>query len=147
MAALRAAPLFGELNDEQLRLIAFGARKRGFEAGEVLFREGRSADGGVVLVRGYVELTSEAGERVEVDPGGLIAELALVARRPHAHTATATTEGVMMTIERALFRRMVEEYPDIAGHLRRRIAARLDGLLHRIEPFPDRLRNAAGDVG
>ena len=146
MAALRAAPLFGDLTDEQLRLIAFGARKRAFAQDEVLFREGRAADGGVVLVRGYLELTAEDGSRIAVEPGGLVSELALISRKPHAHTATATTEGVVMTVERSLFRRMVEEYPDIADKVRERIGLKLHALLASVEDIPERLERAAGGV-
>ncbi len=45
IAALSRAPLFGQLEMDAMRLIAFAAESRNLKAGEVLFRKGERADG------------------------------------------------------------------------------------------------------
>ena len=136
---LAATPLFGELTDEQRKLVAFGARRRELRDGDVLHRAGRAAEGATVLLRGTLELTDEDGQRAVVGPSTLLDELALVSRRPHAWTATAIGGAVVLPVDRTLFRRLLEEYPDIAARVRNRIAQRLAKLADEMEPIVERL--------
>ena len=44
IALLSRVPLFAEIDDDKLRLIAFGAERRRLSRGQQLFREGAPAD-------------------------------------------------------------------------------------------------------
>jgi CRP-like cAMP-binding protein len=120
MDLLRQVPLLSEFPDEQLRLLAFSAENVNYRDGEVLFISGERADGGLVIATGSVSLEGEGGSDEVLDtfgPGSLIGETALLVetRRPARAVANGATE--VIRIRRALFKRMLQEFPDIARRL------------------------------
>lgn len=127
---------------DQLRLLAFGAERLSLAAGADLYREGAPADCAFVVIEGAVELFTVAdGERVPMGrarPGSFMGELALVAdtRRPtHAAAATACR---LLRIARKDFRRVLEEYPDLAVALHKRVTEDFQTLVDRIERLAPR---------
>ncbi|WP_349358595.1 cyclic nucleotide-binding domain-containing protein [Stappia sp.] len=118
MDLLRQVPLLAEFPDEQLRLLAFSAENVSYRDGEVLFSEGERADGGLVVATGKVAM--EGADDAVLDtfgPGSLLGETALLVetRRPARAVAQGPTE--VIRIRRALFKRMLQEFPDIAERL------------------------------
>ncbi|MBA5778607.1 cyclic nucleotide-binding domain-containing protein [Stappia sp. F7233] len=120
MNLLRQVPLLSDFPDDQLRLLAFSAENQTFRDGEVLFTEGERADGGFVVASGEVAM-ERGGETREAmgtfGPGTLIGETALLVetRRPARAVAVGQTE--VIRIRRALFKRMLQEFPEIASAL------------------------------
>lgn len=130
---LSQVPLFREMQDDQLRLIAFGTERRQVAPGQQLFRERSPAESAFVVVRGRFELltTGRNGEaRVEaaVGPGALLSELALVTMVERKFTAVATEESEAMRINRSLFNRLLEEYPEIGRVIEARIRDNITAL-------------------
>lgn len=129
-------PLFTGLSEDKLRLMAFGAERRRIVEGQTLFREGASADCGFVVASGSFRLSSTARdgsvrhEGVAV-VGTLLSELAMISVIERKFTATAVEDSEVIRINRPLFRRMLEEYPDVAvmvqGRIRANLAAMIDG--------------------
>ncbi|WP_208976912.1 cyclic nucleotide-binding domain-containing protein [Stappia sp. ES.058] len=122
MDLLRQVPLLSEFPEEQLRLLAFSAENVNYRDGEVLFIAGERADGGLVVATGAISLEGEgeggSGEVLDTfGPGSLIGETALLVetRRPARAVASGATE--VIRIRRALFKRMLQEFPDIARRL------------------------------
>ncbi len=120
MELLRQVPLLAEFPDEQMRLLAFSAENVSYRDGEVLFIAGERADAGLVVASGEVLLEGADEERKELGtfgPGSLIGETALLVetRRPARAVAVGPTE--VIRIRRALFKRMLQEFPDIATRL------------------------------
>ncbi|WP_417767913.1 cyclic nucleotide-binding domain-containing protein [Stappia sp.] len=120
MDLLRQVPLLSEFPDEQMRLLAFSAENVSYRDGEVLFISGERADAGLVIASGSVALESDGEEREDLGtygPGSLIGETALLVetRRPARAVAVGPTE--VIRIRRALFKRMLQEFPDIAQRL------------------------------
>jgi CRP-like cAMP-binding protein len=118
--------IFEGLTDEHLRLLAFGAERRRLEKGHVLFRQGAAADSAFVVTTGHLRLTMHApagGERVigDAGPGSILTEIAMIADAERHFTATATEESEVIRISRMLFRRMLEEYPEVAVAIDRRL--------------------------
>lgn len=130
---LSGVALFGDIGEDKLRLIAFGAERRKLQAGQTLFRENTPADCAYVVAEGRLELsrinrqghseTLGAAER-----GTLLSELAMISAVDRKMTAIALDHAEVIRINRPLFRRMLEEYPEIAGVVRERIAANLADL-------------------
>src|SRR4051794_2666651 len=111
--------LFHGMGDEQLRLIAFGADRRHIAAGQTLFRERSPAECAYVVASGRFELsTLDAGGAASieavVEAGTLLSELALVTLVERKYTAVALEDATVIRITRALFHRLIEEYPDAA---------------------------------
>ena len=134
---LSGVELFSELNAEQLRLLAFGAEVARFRAGREIYREGITADCAYVVVAGTVVLYRDhEGEAVVVSrvrPGAILGELALIAPTTRLTYAAAETDVELIRLNRALFRRILEEYPEAAFRLHQRISENLHAFLQDIE--------------
>lgn len=142
---LAKVPLFTGLSSDQLRLIAFGAEHRPVGAGQALFRERSPAECAYVVARGTFELSSLArGGKPRVEgvagPGVMLSELALVSMVERKFTAIALEDADVIRITRALFHRLLEEYPEMAavveGRIRAAIASLIDGaaaMAHRFD--------------
>lgn len=130
IAALRRVALFADLDDDQLRLLAFSGEGRQVAAGEVLFEAGAPADGGFVVASGRFELSDASGSRVPVEagPGAVLTVESLLVEGPYAFRALAAEPADVFAIRRAAFRRMLSEYPAIAGKMHARLAAQLSAL-------------------
>ncbi len=133
IAILSQVPVFAGMSEEQIRLLAFGAEKRRLAKGQVLFHEGRPADCAFVVLQGQIELKSgnEKSGRI-VEPGALLSELAMVSNVDRKFTATAVEECEVIRITRALFLRLLEEFPEAAGIVEARIRDNLSALLGSI---------------
>jgi cAMP-binding proteins - catabolite gene activator and regulatory subunit of cAMP-dependent protein kinases len=140
---LAGVRLFQGFTGEQVRLLAFGAERLVLPAGRRLFRQDDAADCAYVVVRGLVRLFYEdRGERVpvaDVGPGTLVGELALIADTKRLTGAEAHEESELLKIDRRIFRRILEEYPEIAVTLHRRISADIRDLVSRLEAAAARL--------
>ncbi|KQT87455.1 Crp/Fnr family transcriptional regulator [Aurantimonas sp. Leaf443] len=139
---LRQVPLFEDLETDQLRLLAFGADHRQLRAGEVLFREAARADAGFVIVSGTVVMVQGEGARERVvgrfGPGTLLGEIALVTETRRPATARTESDCALIRIPRPVFRRMLEEFPAIAGALHERFARQLADMTRRIAAMESR---------
>ena len=133
-----AVPILRELEPEALRLIAFSAETRILQAGDRLFGEGEPSEGGFVVVSGSLALTSaNAGKasRAIAGPASLLGEMALIADVAYPLTATAQETVTVLKISRALFHRVLGEFPEAAVRVQRLIAGRLAEFAGELERF------------
>ncbi len=138
---LKSVPFFAGIPAEPLKLIAFSAESREIADGQFLFSTGDAAEGGLVVIEGRVDLVDEKKSPPKVldrlGPGALIGELALIVETHRPATALAVGRAKVLVVRRSLFRRMLEEYPEIAVTLRDRIAERLTALSPEIGRIRD----------
>lgn len=123
---LSQLPLFHGMGEEPLRLIAFGADRRHVSPGQTLFREKSPAECAYVVANGSFELTTvdasgQSNVEATVQAGTMLSELALVTLVERKYTAVALEESDVMRITRALFHRLIEEYPDAGLLIQNRI--------------------------
>ena len=134
---LERVRLLEGFTSEQLRLLAFGAETMRLKAGRELFQEGAPADCAFVVASGTVELYRDiAGRRVIIGtagPASLLGELALITGTNRLTGAVAATDVEVIRLNRSLFRRILEEYPDVAATLHARIASEMHALISRLE--------------
>lgn len=126
---LRRIPLFEDFETEALRLLAFSAETKLLRAGDALFRRGEPSDGGFILTSGSIALEKRDDGRPAdkiVRPFALLGETALITATTRPITAIAREPATILKVTRALFHRILEEYPGTAARVRRRLAARLD---------------------
>ncbi|MDH7784087.1 CRP-like cAMP-binding protein [Ochrobactrum sp. 19YEA23] len=137
--------LFESFTPEQLRLLAFGAERLVLRAGRELFREGQSADCAYIVVSGNITLFHDADEgRISiraVGPGAMLGEMALIAQTSRLTGAVAEAETEVIRISRSIFRRILEEYPEVAASLHGHISRNLLDLISEIEKVAPRLGN------
>jgi len=134
---LAGVTIFEDFTQDQLRLLAFGTERLRLAAGKELYREGARADCAFVVVSGSISLfrENEAGRTVlsRVGPGAIMGELALIADTRRLTGAVAATEVEVMRLNRSLFRRILEEYPEVAAALHKRLSAGIASLVASIE--------------
>jgi len=143
IALLSMVSLFQDIGEDKLRLIAFGAERRKLQPGQVLFREGTPADCAFVVADGRFELSRKTRDgHTEVlgmaERGTLLGELAMVTAVNRSMTAIAPDNAEVIRINRPLFRRMLEEYPDYAAGLHAKLKDRLAELTGNILAMEDR---------
>lgn len=137
--------LFAGFTPDQLRLLAFGAEARTLGAGTRIYRQGTYSDGGYVIVHGSVDLVSGPNDSIisSHGPASLIGEMALIAETNHAATAIATAHTEVLKIPRPLFRRMLEEFPEVAMILHERIAESVSRLMQQLDVVSAKLDHAS----
>jgi CRP-like cAMP-binding protein len=138
IALLSLVPLFADIDDDKLRLIAFGAERRRLNRGQQLFREGAPADCAFAIASGTVTLTRNLvdGSVEVVDTvgrGTLLSELAMISFVERKFTATAEEDSEVIRINRPLFRRMLEEYPEVAVVVEARIKNNLQTMISAMQ--------------
>lgn len=138
IALLSLVPLFADIDDDKLRLIAFGAERRRLNRGQQLFREGAPADCAFAIASGSFSLTrAQVDGSVEVvdtvGRGTLLSELAMISFVERKFTATAEEDSEVIRINRPLFRRMLEEYPEVAVVVEARIKDNLQTMIRAMQ--------------
>jgi CRP-like cAMP-binding protein len=124
IAILAAAPVFGFLDRDALRLLTFAAERRDLADGDLLFARGDPADGGFVVLSGTIRLAPRGGESEPVRAGrsALIGQLALFVRGTRPTEARAEGPAEVMRITPTLMRRVLEEFPEAAQALHATLA-------------------------
>jgi CRP-like cAMP-binding protein len=88
--------------------------------GEVLFSTGEEADSGFVIQEGSFSLSTGAvgAAPLVIGPGALVGELALMTETKRPATMTALEPSTVLRIQRSLFLKMLDGFPDAAAKLR-----------------------------
>lgn len=130
---LSRVPLFEGLSKAQLSRIAALAEDTSYNAGRVIVKRddpGKAfyviVDGSAKVVKG--KITTARAEAV-LGPGDFFGELALLDGEPRAASVVAASALETIRIERASFRRMLREEPDIAIKLLEGMARRTRRIL------------------
>jgi CRP/FNR family cyclic AMP-dependent transcriptional regulator len=120
---------------ERSRLLGrFGRR---FVAGDTLFQEGSPAHEAFLLEDGRVRLFKRVGMAdhglAVIKAGDLFGEGALFDGAAYGSTAVAVTEGVVLALDRATLRSIVERHPKLASGIVEQLARRLRDAEDQIE--------------
>ncbi|PZO80089.1 MAG: cyclic nucleotide-binding protein [Mesorhizobium amorphae] len=137
---LSGVTLFEGFTPDQLRLLAFGAERLRLDAGHVLFRAGDSADCAYAVASGRVALFSEGQRKAsgEAREGAMLGEFALIADTTRPVSAVTATPCALLRLEQRDFRRILDEYPELAERLQKRVADDLQAMIARIERLAPR---------
>jgi CRP-like cAMP-binding protein len=125
---LQDVPLFAGLADDELRELQQVVRRREFQPGDVLCRQGEEADGLFVVAGGSVGVYGRlpAGREIQLallGSGEVIGELALVDGASHAATVRALEPTSAFFLGRVDFLALASRMDPAAFTLKRRLAA------------------------
>ncbi len=115
---LGSADFFSICNLEQRRMLAFASEWIKLKEGDVLFRAGQISPGAYVLISGellstHMELPN--AKPVLIDkPGTVIAELALIVKRPRRADVVCKSDVQLLMVPRSAFSKIMQQFPDIA---------------------------------
>lgn len=124
---LRGIPLFNNLSDKDLRLIADRLRKESYAKGVVVFREGDVGDTMYVVESGQVVVVSqETNETIAVlGPGSFVGEISLLLAQPRTASLEVTIDAQLWALSKADFEDLISTRPAIALEMMRELSKRL----------------------
>jgi CRP-like cAMP-binding protein len=128
--SLRSVPLFRDLDDESLALIAGAARRVKFPKASVVFQEGDPGDYLLIIQKGQVKvvLFGDDGEEAIVnllEPPALLGEIALLDAAPRSATVIAVTTTEFLQIGRGPFLALIRKHPALALEIMAKLARSL----------------------
>ncbi len=146
VSLLAATPLFEGVDPVRLEVLAFTGSHMAFDAGETLVEEGAEADGAFLMLSGEaIMLATDAdgrGNAARLDRGGLVGEQALTQPVCWSATIRAAQPVEILKLERDVFLRLVDEFPEIAAGCLRSAAAQVNALSDDLRDLDRRLTAA-----
>ena len=117
LEALRRVPLFAGLDDEGLHCVAEAVNEVDVPAGQLLVQPGAAGSGMFFIAEGTAVVETKRDE-IELGPGQFFGELALISEdATRTARVQAKTELRCLALDRASFRTLVAEHPDVAASL------------------------------
>ena len=115
---LRAIPLFAELDEATLNVIARQLVTERYDADQVIFTEGAPGDKFYIIVRGKVSVTTVKPDRqvVQLDvwqDGDYFGEIALLEGVPRTATVRTLLPSLFLTLRREQFLKLLDEIPSM----------------------------------
>jgi len=118
VAALRRSAVFGGLDEEFLNRLAASMSEVTFAAGRVLIEARAPGSGMFVIDEGTVTVHPRDSGPVELGPGEVVGELALLtADGTRTARVQAATDVRCLTLDRATLQQALEEEPKLATAL------------------------------
>lgn len=136
--SLRRVPLFADLTEPELDLLAERALPRKYQPGEMVFSEGDSCEGLYVLETGNVKIfnTSASGREQVLHierAGNSLAELPVFDGGDYPASAAAVDYCTLLFISKKDFRAFCLERPEVSLKVLKVVSARLRTLVAMIE--------------
>ena len=115
--ALRRVPIFAELGDDNLQCVADAVNEVEVPAGQLLVQPGTAGSGMFFIAEGTAVVETKRDE-VELGPGQFFGELALMSDdATRTARVQAKTDLRCLALDRASFRTLVAEHPEVAASL------------------------------
>jgi len=115
--ALRRVPLFAGLGDDELRSVAAAVNEVEVPADQLLVQPGAPGTGMFFIAEGTAVVETKRDD-IELGPGQFFGELALMSEdATRTARVRAKTKLRCLALDRASFRTLVAENPDVAAAL------------------------------
>lgn len=130
MEALRSVPLFSELSDSVLAMVATTVLFRKAPAGARIIEEGERGDHLYLLLSGHAQVvkSSESGDELELARLGVhdyFGEMSLIDDEPRSASVVITEDSELMSIDRAAFEDLLDAEPMVTRQVLRGLSKRL----------------------
>ncbi|MBI1876802.1 MAG: patatin-like phospholipase family protein [Chloroflexi bacterium] len=124
---LRGVPLFNNLTDSDLRLIASHLRRESYPKGSIVFREGDFGDTMYVVESGQVMVVSQTtGETIAMlGPGNFVGEISLLLAQPRTASLEVTIDAQLWALNKSDFENLISTRPAMALEMMRELSKRL----------------------
>lgn len=123
----RSIPIFSECDPVHLQLLAFSAVRANFETGDLVVKQGLKGNAAYLILSGRVDILSEDSGRIgSAGPGAMLGEVAMIGGSPYAISARATETLQTARIDRDLFMRLAQEYPEFGAAVFSALSRKLD---------------------
>ena len=138
---LHRIPLFSELSDADIQLVARYTRDRHVARGEVLFQRGDQPHGFYFVVSGQVKLAFSSAQGTEkvveiIGPMQSFGEAVMFMNHPYPVFAEALTDTVLVHVGQQVVTDLIDQDSTFAHKLLAGMAIRLHGLIQEWKPIP-----------
>jgi CRP/FNR family transcriptional regulator, cyclic AMP receptor protein len=143
---LRQSKLSGELDDEQVKVLAEHVTLRDLADDEILCDEGKSDDRVHAIVSGAIAVAKRQAEGGMINlnvltKGDLVGELAFMDGKPHYAALKAMGPTRVLSLAREDLERMLDTHPRIVYRVMRSIFRVVHTILHRMGAQQSELTN------
>ena len=130
LVILRRVPVFASCTEDQLHLIADRTRLVEYKKGELVYREGDSADAFYIISSGRVRVftrTAQGEERTltVLHNGDSFGEISLLIGETHSATIQALNDALILQLQKKDFEEVINRIPSLVLYLSRSLSRRL----------------------
>jgi len=148
LEVLRRSPVFAGVPLEVVKLLALFSKRRVYENGELVIRQGDTADRAFLVLRGEVEVFEQyKGRQFSLQilgRMGFFGELALLAEFEWFFNVQALNEVELISIDRDSFQKVITKFPDIQYAVTERIVQlRIKRLKNQMRYLLDNIKDEA----
>ena len=127
---LSRIPMFEGLSEDDRRVLATSLKERRFSAGQMIINIGEAGTSMFIVADGHVNihLPGEASRRIslkDISAGEYFGEIALFDDKPRSASALATTESLLLELDRETLSKYLVLRPQSAMTLLKTLATRL----------------------
>jgi CRP-like cAMP-binding protein len=122
---LQKVDLLSAARTEDLGLLASITEEVLYPEGTTIFEEGQPADGLYVIVRGQVTLMKDGAEIVDLEEGEALGAWDLFEAEPRVSSARATTECLLLRVDRDDFYDLLLDYPEMGQSILKALVRRV----------------------
>lgn len=137
---LKKFNFFSKMTTEQLQLLVFGAERKSFKSGNMIFKEGEPSQSAYVILSGTVNLYRQ-NNLVQpihiINNSALLDELALITEVNHHFTAIVQSDSKVLEVSRVVFLRLIAEFPEITQYIYDYVCERVLELANKVDHLPD----------
>ena len=128
--AIKNVPLFSELADQELNLLAASGSRKNFPGKNVIFQEGDSGDVLFIILSGKVKvlLTGKNGQEYilsRLGPGNFFGEMAILESAPRSASVITVEPSEFFLLGRKALTELLKHHPDIALKILKNLSQRL----------------------
>jgi CRP-like cAMP-binding protein len=128
--SLRQVPMFRDIDQARLKLLAFTSERVQFASGQRFFSQGDAADAAYVILEGRADVTlnTPTGEIkvAELAKNALVGEMGILSDSPRSATITAAESTTALRIDKRVFLELLTQFPQMSLAIMREIASRLE---------------------
>lgn len=138
VTTLRRLPLFTDLGDAELALLAENVTRLNFEEGAIIFSEGETCRQLLIVEDGEVKIVKSAPngreQLISIErKGGSLAEIAVLDGSSYPATAKAVTPAVILRLPADRFRQICVQNPEMALKVFKVLGRRMRHLVSLVE--------------
>lgn len=128
--AIKNVPLFSELTDQELNLLAASGSRQKFRDKNVIFQEGDSGEVLFIILSGKVKvlLTGKNGQEFilsHLGPGNFFGEMAILESAPRSASVITAEPSEFFLLGRKELKELLTNHPDIAMKILKNLSQRL----------------------
>lgn len=122
---LASVPLLAGLGERVRRRLAEIGKRRTYDAGETIVREGSTGTALYIVLSGVARVERGGETLTQLRSGDFFGELALIEEHPRSATVVAEEETECLLFPAWEFTALLEEHPEIAVPIMRALISRL----------------------